>query len=741
LKAATSDTVTVDDDLTVAAGDTLVVIQPNGVAQTRVIESVAGRVITVTESFDAAPIPESIYAVETAEVVAETYRVLTVTENFGDDKLQYDVVAIQYNGSKFAAIDSGAQIVTPPTTALPAAVQAPPTDVELTTFDAVQQGLTVATMRITWTAPKGAQSYNVWWKRDSGDWIYAGVTYTAAIEVSGIYSGVYTARVAAIGVGNATSIWATSEVTQLYGKTGSPPVLASFTTASEVFGIRMNWEFPEGAEDTFCTEVQQSEFASGENPTQLSLVSYPGKTYLKSGMAAGVTGYFRARLMDRTGNTGEWTDWVFGQSSADADAILDYITGQITESQLGQDLLSEIDKISGDGEGSVNERLDGIDKALQDQISAMQSQLDDVLGTPDWDSGQDYLTGSLVKEDGKLYRAIQDVPAGTAVTDASYWEYIGDYESIGDTVAALAVRVDSVETSVEDIDGELAAMATRMIGVEAQVFPPMAGDTGWLAGDEGVNATAYTVYSAIADGDAALSQRLDVVEASVGDNLDAKIQEETTARVDADEALAKQITTVSARFDDVDATLQEEITARANADEAFTEQMTTLQSQIGDTVAQVEDTAQAVVDLEGNVSATRTIKVGVDQNGQYYAAGMGIGVENTEEGIQSIVTFLADRFAVMSQVNGTPQTMFDIENGQTVIRSAFISQAQIMELIVSGELKSPDYVQGQTGISINFLTGELEINKSTSTGRTTINGGGTKVWSGNIDVVTLGELS
>jgi Domain of unknown function (DUF1983). len=202
--------------------------------------------------------------------------------------------------------------------------------------------------------------------------------------------------------------------------------------------------------------------------------------------------------------------------------------------------------------------------------------------------------------------------------------------------------------------------------------------------------------------------------------------------VDADEALAEQITSLSARFDDTDAAFQEEITARANADEALTEQVTTLQSTMGDTVAQIEDTAQAVVDLEGNVSATRTIKVGVDSNGQYYAAGMGIGVENTEDGIQSVVTFLADRFAVMSQVNGTPQTMFDIENGQTVIRSAFISSAQIMELIVSGDLKSPNYVEGQTGIRINFATGVFELNGTASgAGRMTVNNSAINIWHEN----------
>ncbi|MCP5853973.1 hypothetical protein NL323_28995, partial [Klebsiella pneumoniae] len=92
IRAATATTVTLDNDVTAAAGDTLVVILPKGVAETRIIRSVVDRVVTVTEAFSAVPVKESVYTIETAELVAETYRVLSVNENFGDDKLQYDIV-------------------------------------------------------------------------------------------------------------------------------------------------------------------------------------------------------------------------------------------------------------------------------------------------------------------------------------------------------------------------------------------------------------------------------------------------------------------------------------------------------------------------------------------------------------------------------------------------------------------------------------------------------------------------
>jgi predicted phage tail protein len=485
VKASTTNSVTVDDDLTVAAGDTLVVIQPNGTAQTRIIKTVAGRVITVTESFSAAPVTESVYAIETTEVVPETYRILTITENFGDDKLQYDVVAVQHNASKFAAIDSGAQIVTPPTTTLPGAVQAMPTNIQLSTYEAVKQGLTVATMRITWEPARSAQSYQVWWKKDSGDWVYAGITYTSSIEVSGIYTGTYTARVSAVGVNGNSSLWAYSEPTLLNGKEGLPPAITSLTTESLIFGIGIKWTFPPGAEDTQRTELWYSEAPQLDSATKLADLAYPQSDYTMQGLKAGQSFFFWARLVDRTGNVGPWypeaPTVVNGQASADADDILDYLVGQITESQLGQELLSEIGKIGGDGPGSVNERLDQVKSDLSDQITdvsntvtevqtELQAQIDQIADLADsmpYKADQTYTAGQgVLGADGIIYQATQNVPVNTAPPNATYWLNVGQAVQAAN---GLAARVTTAETKITSIEGVNAAQANQITGLQTSL--------------------------------------------------------------------------------------------------------------------------------------------------------------------------------------------------------------------------------------------------------------------------------
>ncbi|MFK3944163.1 host specificity protein J, partial [Pseudomonas monteilii] len=408
IKAATASTVTLDDDVKVAAGDTLVVILPKGVAETRVVRSVAGRVVTVTQAFSAVPVKESVYTIETSTLVAETYRVLTVNENFGDDKLQYDVVAIARNNSKFAAIDDGAQIIIPPTSVLPAAVQAPPTNVKLSTFDTLNQGINIATMRITWDAPRGAQSYRVWWKRNSGDWVYAGVTYTAAIEVRGIYSGTYTARVSAEGVAGNSSVWALSEPTALFGKMGEPPALASLKAESLLFGIGLTWAFPPGAEDTQRTELWYSAGTDLAKATKLADLAYPQDKHTLQGLRAGQRFYFWARLVDKSGNVGPWfpsgTTLVTGVSSMDPGPVLEQIQGQVNESALGQKLNERIDLVDGTGPGSVTERVNTASNAIKADVSKQLIQVNSTI-----DGVRSNLQGQITAVDGRVTSARDDL--------------------------------------------------------------------------------------------------------------------------------------------------------------------------------------------------------------------------------------------------------------------------------------------------------------------------------------------
>ena len=96
-----------------------------------------------------------------------------------------------------------------------------------------------------------------------------------------------------------------------------------------------------------------------------------------------------------------------------------------------------------------------------------------------------------------------------------------------------------------------------------------------------------------------------------------------------------------------------------------------------DMVERIETTENAAVEMQEVVSDLRaqwSVKVQVNQDGKYYLAGIGVGIEETPEGMQSQVLVLADRFAIINDNDGTITSPFVIQNGQTFINDAIIGK-------------------------------------------------------------------
>ncbi|WP_418517249.1 phage tail protein [Enterobacter hormaechei] len=128
----------------------------------------------------------------------------------------------------------------------------------------------------------------------------------------------------------------------------------------------------------------------------------------------------------------------------------------------------------------------------------------------------------------------------------------------------------------------------------------------------------------------------------------------------------------------------------SNYQQATATQINGITATINGHTSAITTNAQAIANVNGDLKAMYSIKVAVDANGKQYAAGMGIGVENTPSGMQSQVLFLADRFAVMMQAGGTPTIVFTTQNGQLIIRDAVIGEGTI------GNTKIGNYIQSST---------------------------------------------
>src|SRR5690606_14864147 len=426
--------------------------------------------------------------------------------------------------------------------------------------------------------------------------------------------------------------------------------------------------FPAGAEDTLRTEIQYNTQPSEQDAQHLGDYAYPLDNHTLTGLKAAQVFYFRARLVDRTGNIGPWTDWVFGQSSADADEILDYIAGQITETELGQHLREEIELITGDGPGSVNERigavadeLDDVDSRLTGQIedfntnlaqlgstisdlngqvadldSDLQSsvsdlnqqlanlemQLADITGAEDWSPSQLYLEGALVRFDGALYRAEQNVPAGTPTSDTDYWLKVGDYSSIGEAVAGLAIQVTDMQTQVDEISGAQSANVERLDALTAMARGRRAD------GEKADSLRGWQTQASITQRDRveasdkeALAQRLLVIDAQI-DGTQAQISTLQQAFASESAATASQLTQLASELGTTNAALQQEIQTRATETAALAQDILEIQvelegvatsaalqaltARVDDLDGDITSLAQSVTSLTGRIAATES---------------------------------------------------------------------------------------------------------------------------------------
>ncbi|PEI02630.1 host specificity protein [Pantoea agglomerans] len=541
--------ITLDRAVDYAAGDRLVVNLPDGTAQTRTIGSISAdkKTVSVNTSFRITPVAGAVWAIDSDNLAIQYFRITSVA---GNDDGTFTITGVQHDPNKYRYIDDGVRIEPAPITVTPVSVLKAPANIIISEVSFVEQGLSVSSMQVTWDRVEGAISYVAQWRKDNGDWINVAVTSAQGFSIQGIYTGVYDVRVRAVNSAEVSSPWGYADSTSLTGKAGKPGTPVNLrATDNVVWAIDVTWAFPDGSGDTSYTEIQVATTADGQNPQFLAYVPYPSVSYQHGPMPAGVRRWYRARLVDRIGNTGDWTAFTEGASSVDATALLGDITEQVLKTDAGKQLIAKVDT--------------NIDAMLQNALNL------------------DATVDHQMEESGKN------------------------------------------------------------------------------------RADILTVKQTIATNDQAYAQKFEQIQATVDSNT-----------------------------------------------------------------AVVQQTSTALADTNGKLSAQYSVKVAVDSNGRQYAAGMGIGVENSPTGMQTQVLFLADRFAVMSQVGATPQTFFAIQNGQTIINQAFIGEATITSAMIAAYIQSTNYVAGTAGWRLG-KDGTFERNAANGSGRVVDTGTLRQVYDAN----------
>ncbi|MCC9326935.1 phage tail protein [Enterobacter hormaechei subsp. steigerwaltii] len=706
-----------------AAGDRLILNLPSGASQSRTIQAVNGESVTVTTAYSETPQAEAVWVVESNELYAQQYRVVSVADN---DDGTFTITGAWHDPDKYARIDTGAIIDQRPVSVIPPGNQSPPANIVISSFSVVQQNISVETMRVSWDQAQNAIAYEAQWRRNDGNWVNVPRSSTTSFDVPGIYAGRYLVRVRAINAAEISSGWGYSEEKTLTGKVGNPPKPVGFIASDNVvFGIELSWGFPANTDDTLKTEIQYSPTGTEDDAMLLADVPYPQRKYQQMGLKAGQIFWYRAQLVDRSGNESGYTDFVRGQASIDVSDITDAILEEIKDSEVFKDLIeSAVDSNEKLAELSdaIKENADGLAAAVGSNKQTAEAIIGNALAIADVIVRQTAQQGAnsatfeqlrevIATETEARVTDVTRLEAKTAQNEAGVTEV---RQALSDEAQARATAVDQLTASTQVISDKADSASSKADAASGKADAAEQASSQNTADITTLRQVVTDTTSSMASRLEELGARTDTASGGIQNNAIALITS-TLAQVDQRVRLSAQYGDSKAGIDRIDNVMasDREATARSllslqadvngnkasinSLNQTFSDYQQATATQINGITATINGhtsaittNAQAIANVNGDLKAMYSIKVGLSSNGQYYAAGMGIGVENTPSGMQSQVIFLADRFAVTHQAGATVTLPFVIQNGQTIIRDTVIGDGTI------GNAKIGSYIQSTT---------------------------------------------
>ncbi|ENJ4486987.1 DUF1983 domain-containing protein [Klebsiella pneumoniae] len=567
ISAVNGRVITLDRDVDAKPGDRLQLNLPSGISQSRTIQAVNGRrQITVTTAYSETPERECVWAIESDDLFLQQYRVTGVKEN-SDATLT--ITGVAHDPDKFARIDTGAIIDQRPVSVLPTGNQSPPDDIVITSRSVVNQGISVETMQVNWSAVSGAIAYEAQWRRNDGNWINVPRSSTTSFEVSGIYAGRYLVRVRAINAVEISSGWAYSEEKTLTGKVGEPLAPLALATRSLVHGVQVSWEFPTGSGDTLRTELQYSKNQDGSAPMPLSDVAYPGKSYQQMGLSMGAEFWYRARLVDRLGNESPWTGWVQGMASDNFDDYYENLTDAIKDTAAWEETQRTISETQ-EGIRNTQQELEQTAEALRKEAEDQAKQV-----SQDIDASAKSITADV---DGKI----------SAVNKTITDEITSVNEALDSGLAQANKGVQEAKSAVADANKQIATVNKSLTDSITQVRQSVTDTAAEI--NATIDLEIARVSKTLADGDAALNAQIKTAEnglkqslSQVNTTLTNAVKQETADRIaDVNAKAAQAADELLAATQGIEASIESLSEAVTSGDENLARQISQIAAGTGE---------------------------------------------------------------------------------------------------------------------------------------------------------------
>ncbi|HFN0417840.1 TPA: phage tail protein [Klebsiella pneumoniae] len=509
------------------------------------------------------PVNDAVWVIAQPDLTPLQARVVSVAE--GDDGTSFNITAIQNNPTKYEAIDSGAQLIPQNTTVLDPTFSKP-SGLAITegTYLSSPGNLSVS-LTATWQG-KSAQYYISWRRSDAGNvsnWKSERVT-EEQFELRGVAeNGQYDFQVYAVSVGGRKTD-PISITYKVLGTLSAPDAPTGLTAVGDYRSIVLNWVNPASV-DLDHIEVLASKTNDKSKAQLIAKVS--GTTFSHNGLEDSVTWYYWVRAANKRGMLSALNSPL--ATVATTRDVLSFLQNKITESELGQDLIADINSKAVATE---------VDAAIDEAKSETKTQVDDARteAANAVKSAKEALSTAIDKETQDRAQAIAN-----------------------ETTARNKAIADEASIRATAISNEVTAR-TNAIAAEVEARTKAVADEA-TARAKAVSDEAIARASAITDSVAVEASNRAKAVSDATAALDAKISKEARDRASAVSALdIKTANAINTETLNRISSIEDEARARADA---LLQEKNNRQSEISNLSTQVQTVNESLAQQISQIAA------------------------------------------------------------------------------------------------------------------------------------------
>ncbi|WP_318351534.1 phage tail protein [Klebsiella pneumoniae] len=509
------------------------------------------------------PVSDAVWVIAQPDLTPLQARVVSVAE--GDDGTSFNITAIQNNPTKYEAIDSGAQLIPQNTTVLDPTFSKP-SGLAITegTYLSSPGNLSVS-LTATWQG-KSAQYYISWRRSDAGNvsnWKSERVT-EEQFELRGVAeNGQYDFQVYAVSVGGRKTD-PISITYKVLGTMTAPDAPTGLTAVGDYRSIVLNWVNPASV-DLDHIEVLASKTNDKSQAQLIAKVS--GTTFSHNGLEDSVTWYYWVRAANKRGMLSVLNSPL--ATTATTRDVLSFLQNKITESELGQALITdinskavatEVDAAIDDAKSQATNQVNSARAEAANAVSQAQKTLDSLIKQEVTDRKSAVAdeakqrAKAIADEADARTKAISD--EATARADAISKEVTARDKAIADEATARAKAVaDEASARASAISDSIAVEANARAKAISDSASTLSAKIDKEASDRAAAVSALDTKTANALS-SETSSRIAAISDEAKTRADAILQEQNSRKADistlktqvqtSTDSLAQQISQVAA---------------------------------------------------------------------------------------------------------------------------------------------------------------------------------------------------